>query len=102
MFASLWDMKQFHVLEALFGFEGVEFYMKQWPELIGVRFGEILRGLGLAEEVPFGVTLTLSYLITLSDQSPFICCVSLVSPLSTSLFVKWCGIAQKPFSSIFR
>eukprot|EP00667_Euglena_gracilis_P003434 EG_transcript_3446 len=41
------------VLEALFGFEGVEFYMKQWPELIGVRFGEILYQ--FKDAIPMGI-----------------------------------------------
>ena len=30
------------VLEALLGFEGDEFYIKQWPELEGLTFGEVL------------------------------------------------------------
>jgi hypothetical protein len=41
------------VLEALFGFEGVEFYMKEWPELVGAPFGEAL--FQFKDAIPIGV-----------------------------------------------
>jgi len=31
-----------HVLESLMGFDGSEFYMQNWPELTGVKFGDLL------------------------------------------------------------
>uniref|UniRef100_A0A7S0EYY4 RCK N-terminal domain-containing protein n=1 Tax=Hanusia phi TaxID=3032 RepID=A0A7S0EYY4_9CRYP len=31
-----------YVMEAIFSFEGSEFYFKEWPELIGYRFGELV------------------------------------------------------------
>lgn len=30
------------VLEKLLGFEGCEFYIKEWPELVGLKFGQII------------------------------------------------------------
>lgn len=41
------------VMEALLGFEGCEFYMSEWPELVGVTFGEI--SLRFADAIPIGV-----------------------------------------------
>jgi len=42
-----------HVLENLMGFDGDEFYLKDWPELTGERFGDIF--LRFDDAVPIGV-----------------------------------------------
>ena len=41
------------VMESLLGFEGCEFYMSEWPELVGVTFGEI--SLRFADAIPIGI-----------------------------------------------
>jgi hypothetical protein len=41
------------VLESLLGFGGSEFYMQQWPELVGCRFGDVL--FQFAHAIPIGV-----------------------------------------------
>lgn len=41
------------VMEALLGFEGCEFYMAEWPELVGVTFGDI--SLRFADAIPIGI-----------------------------------------------
>lgn len=42
-----------HVLENLMGFDGDEFYLKEWPELLGLRFGDI--GVRFDDAVPIGI-----------------------------------------------
>lgn len=42
-----------HVLENLMGFDGDEFYLKEWPALAGLRFGDILTRFD--DAVPIGV-----------------------------------------------
>ena len=42
-----------HVLENLMGFDGDEFYLKEWPELIGERFGDIFTRFD--DAVPLGI-----------------------------------------------
>jgi len=42
-----------HVLENLMGFDGDEFYLKDWPELTGERFGDIFSRFD--DAVPIGV-----------------------------------------------
>ena len=42
-----------HVLENLMGFDGDEFYLKEWPELTGKKFGEIF--VRFDDAVPLGI-----------------------------------------------
>ena len=42
-----------HVLENMMGFDGDEFYLKEWPELLGQRFGDILHRFD--DAVPIGI-----------------------------------------------
>lgn len=42
-----------HVLENLMGFDGDEFYLKEWPELLGLPFGEIAHRFD--DAVPIGI-----------------------------------------------
>jgi len=41
------------VYEALLGFDGDEFYMEEWPELVGVEFGELMER--FPDAIPIGV-----------------------------------------------
>ena len=42
-----------HVLETMMGFEGDEFYLQEWPELSGERFGEVITRFN--DAVPVGI-----------------------------------------------
>jgi hypothetical protein len=42
-----------HVLENLMGFDGDEFYLKEWPEIVGERFGDIFTRFD--DAVPLGI-----------------------------------------------
>lgn len=42
-----------HVLENLMGFDGDEFYLKEWPEVVGERFGDIF--MRFEDAVPLGI-----------------------------------------------
>jgi hypothetical protein len=42
-----------HVLENLMGFDGDEFYLKDWPEVVGERFGDIF--MRFEDAVPLGI-----------------------------------------------
>jgi ion channel POLLUX/CASTOR len=41
------------IWEDILGFENAEFYIKQWPELDGMRFGDVL--ISFPDAVPCGV-----------------------------------------------
>mmetsp|Transcript_75294 Transcript_75294/g.137488 ORF Transcript_75294/g.137488 Transcript_75294/m.137488 type:complete len:465 (-) Transcript_75294:1725-3119(-) len=41
------------VYEALLGFDGDEFYMEEWPELVGTKFGDLM--LRFPDAIPIGV-----------------------------------------------
>ena len=46
------------VYTGIFGFDGDEFYIKEWPELVGVPFGELVERFSSA--IPIGVRLETS------------------------------------------
>ncbi len=63
------------VYSSILGFQGDEFYIKNWPELVGVTFGEISRRFPMA--IPIGLksengTITLKpsnkYVLTSTDE----------------------------------
>ena len=54
MHARLMSVRQLglvKIYDSMLGFEGNEFYVKEWPELVGLSFGE------LAERFPCAVPI---------------------------------------------
>ena len=56
------------VLQQLLGFEGDEFYLASWPELVGKTFRDVLRGDLLENAVPVGVRRAATAAIELNPK----------------------------------
>merc|ERR1719356_93445 len=59
------------VYESLLGFEGDEFYMREWPTLEGIRFGDLIER--FPDAVPIGISTRHGQMVLNPDPDRFLC-----------------------------